>query len=76
MINLSPTPACRNVCLHEAFRPRQALRRAGTNHENATYFPSPVKGEGQGGGGQVGFTPPTFHPPPQGGRRFLVLFSI
>ena len=24
------TPACRNACLHEAFRRRQALRRAGT----------------------------------------------
>ena len=70
MINLSPTPACRNVCLHEAFRRRQALRRAGTNHENATYFPSPVKGEGQGGGGQVGFTPPPFILPRKGGGDF------
>jgi len=48
MIILSPTPACRNL-----------LRRAGTNHENSTDLPSPLTGEGLGGGDHV-----TYYPPP------------
>ena len=39
---ISPTPACRNTCLHGGFRRRQALRRAGTNDENLPHPPSPL----------------------------------
>jgi hypothetical protein len=30
IVGRKATPACRNACLHEAFRRRQGLRRAGT----------------------------------------------
>jgi len=64
---ISPTPACRNTCLHGAFRRRQALRRAGTNDGNLPHPPSPLMGEG---GGEYRLISPHLNPPPQGGRRF------
>jgi hypothetical protein len=45
-----------------------------TNHENATYSPSPLTGEGQGGGGQVGFTPHLSSSPARGEEIFSVIF--
>jgi len=77
---ISPTPACRNTCLHGGFRRRQALRRAGTNDENLLPSPSPLMGEGEGGG-EYRLISPHLNPPPrlpknlfggqaQGGRRF------
>jgi len=63
---ISPTPACRNTCLHGAFRRRQALRRAGTNDGNLPHPPS-LMGEG---GGEYRLISPHLNPPPQGGRRF------
>ena len=73
---ISPTPACRNTCLHGGFRRRQALRRAGTNDENLLPSPSPLMG-----GGEYRLISPRLNPPPrlpknlfggqaQGGRRF------
>jgi hypothetical protein len=41
--------------------------------ENPNHNPSPLTGEGVGGGGLESL-PPHLNPPPQGGRRFLGLF--
>jgi len=66
MISLSPTPACRNVCLQEAFRRRQALRRAGTNHENLLFHPPLRRGRVRVGVNDETYYPPPLYPLPPG----------